>query len=519
MSKLYNVPLEQATHEDFYEQEILLQPQTSLNASALSSASNNTAPLDFHIYRYEKKKCQCLIVEYDLQNTDTNNSITVTPSPFFQSYIEYRDSGNKLLQTLYSFNLFKNLSMLDADQARQILPEHGINYENWKPDQSCTLAPGQKQQFFLYILGDVFATNGNIFMEWKDYLLVRLYLQNSIESGTGTLQVNQIQLRIRTQEDHGHVHRANAKYADKYNFLDYLSVTSQPAQTISSALTQIRLQNFIGHNVVTDIVLRNGTNTANGQYRNYISLGRQAQLNYYNGQNKPLLGGSPLDANESRLLLAPRHVSAPFYKYNAVYPIYFGRLALAQKFGRMEGAIYENSYNQVGIQSSPDAFSAPVITITPSGTAASGYFNLEFTSPVTRRTCSTSMLAYNSTAAQIQSALYALPNWDDSNTNTITVSGPLTAAATFTFGGAQYANDFVYEISSQTLRVVLSTAETSGAVAVTFSSSLFTPGNDGFTSQSVRVDIYSSIFRALTIDKNENLGIEDITDTNNMMGR
>ena len=356
-------------------------------------------------------------------------------------------------------------------------------------------------------------------MEWKDYLLVRLYLQNSIESGTGTLQVNQIQLRIRTQEDHGHVHRANAKYADKYNFLDYLSVTSQPAQTISSALTQIRLQNFIGHNVVTDIVLRNGTNTANGQYRNYISLGRQAQLNYYNGQNKPLLGGSPLDANESRLLLAPRHVSAPFYKYNAVYPIYFGRLALAQKFGRMEGAIYENSYNQVGIQSSPDAFSAPVITITPSGTAASGYFNLEFTSPVTRRTCSTSMLAYNSTATEIQSALYALPNWDDSNTNTITVSGPLTAAATFTFGGAQYANDFVYEISSQTLRVLFSSAETSAPAAVTFSSSLSTPGNDGFTSQSVRVDIYSSIFRALTVDKNGNLGIEDITDTNNMMGR
>ena len=67
--------------------------------------------------------------------------------------------------------------------------------------------------------------------------------------------------------------------------------------------------------------------------------------------------------------------------------------------------------------------------------------------------------------------------------------------------------------------VLFSNAETSGAVAVTFSSSLSTPGNDGFTSQSVRVDIYSSIFRALTVDKNGNLGIEDITDTNNMMGR
>ena len=514
MNRRIAVPLEQASHEDFYEQEILLQPQTSLNSNSLNSGNNSTSVLDFHIYKYEKKKSECLIVEYDVTNTDNSNPVTISPSPYFQSYIEYRDSGNKLLQTLYSFNLFKNLSMLDHDQANQILPKHGINPYNWKPDQTCTLQPGQKQQFFLYILGDVFSTNRNIFMEWKDYLLVRLYLVNSVESGSGTVVLNQCQLRIRTQQDGGDHHDPNSNLLHKYNFLDYLSVTSQPAQTISSALTQIRLQNFLGHNVVTDLTFRNGVSVTNGQYRNFISLGRQAQLNYYNGQNQPLLGGSPLDADESRLLLAPRHVPAPFYKYNAVYPIYFGRLALAQKFGRMEGAIYEDSYNQVGIQASPDNLTNPIITITPSGTGASGYFSLEFTSPITRRTCQTAILAYNATAANIQSALYALPNWDDSNTNTVTVSGPLTAAATFTFSGSQYGNDFSYEINPNSLVVSWSSAQTSAPAAITYASTLSTPGNDGFSSTSLRVDIYSSIFRALTIDKQGNLGIMDITDTN-----
>ena len=77
-----------------------------------------------------------------------------------------------MIQTINDFNLFKNLSMLDADQAKQILPKHGINPENWKPNINCTLQPNQKQQFFLYILGDLFSANRDIYMEWKDYFLV-----------------------------------------------------------------------------------------------------------------------------------------------------------------------------------------------------------------------------------------------------------------------------------------------------------------------------------------------------------
>ena len=283
--KTYVVSLEQATHKDYWEQE---------NSS---STSNNTecqfTQLDKHVkhtirfpyLQLRGKSCEALIVEFNVQETSGSNSVTVTPSPFFVSYILDRDAGNKLIQTLYNVNLY-NLAMLDYNQQKQVFPLHGINPDTWKPTVSCTLQPGQKGQFFLYILGDLFTTNRDIKMEWRDYLLVRLYLVNAVESGSGTFTLNSCQLRIRTRHSND-VHDDNSNIVHKWNYLDYLSVTSSQ-NTISSALTQ----NFIGHNVCTDIVLRNGTSVSNGQYRNFISLGRQAQLNYYDRSNEPILGGS-----------------------------------------------------------------------------------------------------------------------------------------------------------------------------------------------------------------------------------
>jgi hypothetical protein len=358
MSVRYIVPLAQSTHKDYYDQEILLQPQTSLNANSLNATNNSTVQLDFHVYATPNKKCKIFIIEYDVQNTDAVNSVSITPSCFFQSYIEYRTSGNKLIQTMNNFNLFKNLSLLDYNQMLQILPKHGINPLTWKPNENCVLQPLQKQQFFLYILGDVFSSNDDIYMEWKDYLLVRLFLVNSQESGSGSVSLLNCQLRIRTEEAKNDTHDVNANYLHKYNFLDYLGVVSS-TNTISSALTQIRMQNAIGHNVVSDIVLRNGISVTNGQYRNFLSLGRQSQLNYYDRTNSPILGGSTLGGEEARLLIAPRHVAADWYKYNPVYPIIFGKVNIATLFGRMDGALYEDSYNQVGIQSSSDSLSHP----------------------------------------------------------------------------------------------------------------------------------------------------------------
>ena len=121
------------------------------------------------------------------------------------------------------------------------------------------------------------------------------------------------------------------------------------------------------------------------------------------------------------------------------------------------------------------------------------------------------MLAYNASASTIQSALQALPNWDDSNINTITVSGALTSAATFTFAGNWYASEFSYGITPISLVVVGSSVETSAPAIITFATTLSTVPNNGFSSASYQVSIYSSIFRALTMDKDGNMEVLDLT--------
>ena len=191
--------------------------------------------------------------------------------------------------------------------------------------------------------------------------------------------------------------------------MDYQSITTDQ-KTISAAQVKVKCQNFLGHNLVSDLVLRSSISTANGAYRNYVSLGRQSQIAYEDKNGSNLIGGGYYDGNQSRLIKASRHVAGTFYKYNPVYPIYFGDLELAQKFGRLQGAIEEDSYNSYDIISSPDNLAAPVVTITPNGTAASGYYSITFTSPVSNLTSTTVPLVYNSTAAEIQSALYALSN-------------------------------------------------------------------------------------------------------------
>jgi hypothetical protein len=130
-----------------------------------------------------------------------------------------------------------------------------------------------------------------------------------------------------------------------------------------------------------------------------------------------------------------------------------------------------------------------------------------------RITCDTAPLLWSSSASTIQTALYALPNWQDSNINTVTVSGALSTSPTFTFAGNWYGNEFSYALNAQSLQVVASTVSTSGGAWSTFSSALSTAPNNGFNSTSCQVSVYTSIFRAMTLDKNGNIGVMDLTDT------
>lgn len=86
-------------------------------------------------------------------------------------------------------------------------------------------------------------------------------------------------------------------------------------------------------------------------------LGQQSQIAYKDKNGSNLIGGGYYDGNQLRLIKASCNVVFTFYKYNPVYLIYFGDLELAQKFGQLQGAIKEDSYNSYDIIASSDNWS------------------------------------------------------------------------------------------------------------------------------------------------------------------
>ena len=139
------VPLEQQHHKLFWEQEIYLQPQTFLNTTALSLTATQSQ-LDFHFYQMPGKECKGFCIEFDVQETGSVNSVSLTPTPFFQDQIEYQTSNNRLLWTGPNFMLFKNLALLDANQAHDWFPLHRLN-KYWKPNLNTTLCQIKSKHF------------------------------------------------------------------------------------------------------------------------------------------------------------------------------------------------------------------------------------------------------------------------------------------------------------------------------------------------------------------------------------
>ena len=98
------------TSQIILEQEIYLQPQTTLNTAALSLITSQSQ-LDFHVYQTPGKECKGFFIEYDVQETGRSDFMTLTPTLFFQDHIEYQTSNNKLLWTGPNIMLFKNLAL------------------------------------------------------------------------------------------------------------------------------------------------------------------------------------------------------------------------------------------------------------------------------------------------------------------------------------------------------------------------------------------------------------------------
>ncbi len=494
----------QTQRKNYWNQEIVFQPNTTLNSNCFESTAVQSQ-LDFHIFSTPGKKFYDLYIQFDINNSSTSNSVNITPSPFFVDRIEYRSMSNDLIQTLYNINIFKNLSLLSNEQAKKILPLHGINSDTWKPHPNTTIPASKKRQFYIYLMGDIFSQNQGILADWNGYIILRLYLTgNIIESGSGNINCSQIQVKVQTTET---PYRKEPRKARAYQFVDYLSYIAT-TQTISSSEYRLLLQNFNGYDVEDDLYFQTSTAKANGAYRNFLPLGYGAQIQVYNAQGQNINGGSPLQVDALRDIYSAQHYDNFYHKMVPSVPIIYGAAGWALKKGVLDGALPQDGFNQIGITAAGSSLSEPLITVTPSVTVASGYYAIQLQSPISREMGMTTSLAYNATAADIETALNTVIQnlGDDNSTNSITVSGPLTGSTvTFTFTGAQYGRDFAENVTAASINVLSFSLLDSSSVAPTFTTALTTPGNRGWNSSSVIVSCYSNILRKFCITADGNI--------------
>lgn len=432
-----------------------------------------------------------------LKATVTVNSASavLAPMSYWFNRIECRGNGGSgdYLHILYDDNLNSNLSVLDNDRLHQILPN--ANYsDNWGERNS--LAAGQSRTFYLPLVGSVFDNSNLMVQHLNSDILFDFYPASTIVvSGSGTVTCQELSLVCNTEEltdlDKQEHEKIHANFVNTSGYIDVVPITF-PAQLLTAGIqTKLDISNIRGKCAYFDLIIRaqSSSNTDNGRLK-YVSIGdNTGTLDILDAGSKSVWGsGQALHGRFVRGEVWASHHSSDFAQNRAFYRIPFCADVVSAFKGVRDGFI-ELSDEKYYLSIMPSAAGvAPIITATPSGTATSGAFRLSFDGQFT------SVIAYNETAANIKIALEALSSFRNSFVGTpltVTVSGPLTASATFTFGQSFNLQGRMINVHSEgmfigatPLTVNIPTAET-------------TVGQAGFTTGTYDISIYAGVHKAL----------------------
>ncbi|MFA5900777.1 MAG: hypothetical protein WC829_16880 [Hyphomicrobium sp.] len=488
-----------------FQADEVLSPNSAISASQIAAGAGQTE-INFQLFP-SKKPLFGMTVEFTVAETGGSNPVTVVPTPWIVDKIEIRDGSNTLIQTLPSYALEKNLAIsLDEDSFAKASHLYGYT-PDWQSSIRCNLPASAVRRFYLPVLGACFGTGSGFPRHLiKGFWTVKLFVSASAAAGTGVLALSACTLRLHTAEVHADDLAEWAKTGlGKHwrgRFIDYVNSYTESRSITPGTQFKVLLQSFNGANAASDLYLTNSTSKVGNAMRQYLPLGVNA-LGEYLDETGNSLTQSLNYMLEKQVKSAPQE--AGFWLRNRnVHPIIFGQLPDAVINGTLAGFVHEGGRNQ--LQVTPGIVQVqPVLTLTPSGTAASGLFSLQWRNPITEQTVATPQFAYSTSGANIQTALQALPNWPEFMT--ATVSGPLTAAATVTLNPNGSPMAYMLELIDVNSIIVLSNALTAGAAAVSVATTMTTAGYSGSVSGAVTLNVTPYISRQVEIGPNGEVNI------------
>lgn len=411
-------------------------------------------------------------------NPSSTTAAYFIPAPQWFQYIQYFTPAGAPMGTQDGQGLWNNLiEELDDDEWTELAPAL-LSNKAYGP--GLPILPLQTANIYIPLIGNPLSPGKfAIPATMGDFQVLVNFLNPSVFQISGpTCNLNTISIETPQSQLSEHaLIRLQKEYATfKHSWFYPYERTMTATQNFNAALQyQIPLTGFAGDVTFIRIAMYP---SLNGQ-----DLGNPVPISSFqvlNNAGEPITGMQVVESLYNRSVQQSQWFKGRASRRNQKLAYLWAKHADGARdlimYGRKYGS-YPFTNKESIIINTAQAGTNEQVQINASGAPTSGGFQLQWTNPDMGMTCVTQELAYNATAATVQTAINTLPNF----TGTCTVTGgPIGTGFTVTFSGGGYQNrslnneGFCLSVASNSL---IGTTYTVGV-----SATLNTTGVPGITS-------------------------------------
>jgi len=368
---------------------------------------------------------------------------------------------------------------------------------------------GVTRTFFLPLLG-CFLENCGIYVPAVDgdlncYIRFKQSSASVVSGSAPTLLELNLDCQVEQLDSKKRSHYIQ-RYRSKVHHYYYPFVRRQTITQTLSANTKysLNLSSIKGDVVFIDFRIRESL--VGNRLRDYAPI---ASFNYYNNEGDQLLGQNDISSDFNRLIMQPNYFPSGFSENNniftGVFPIEDSAPIHLIMNGSKLGSYPFTTYERLEFTTTGAGVNEVQRCVVAGGVGASGTYFINWQTPFGVE--STPALAYNSTTAQIKSAIEALQSFD----GTVTVGATLDQIVnpvTFTFSG----NYGFKELFNNNYKLIVrnNSVQTGLGIQFQYDNIIVTSGQTGINSgASHTIDIVAYTTSLLELGTNGSIMIKN----------
>jgi len=335
--------------------DVVIPPVTSAATNSLTATSTI---VDFHIQPSDYILKQ-LTLQVSVSNGSSTDTVTPTVAPFFIQRVEIRvNGGSDLIQTIYGPALFLlNGIVMNNGQIASLSNVLNMNTSFAGPN---ALAISGTATYYIPIIG-CFWESGSLGLPLNaltGLINVRFFFQNSVESGSGTLNVTSMQLHQQMLDipssDKSEIFKLFRNNPAEWDYLDQIQQDYTQTFTSSQENRNMRFTSWSGMDVAFAIAgLRSNPNTVtSGEWRTFSSIGAGATYVIYDANGVDITGGSKLNYHMERYVETAQEINSAMFTYLPLIPLFFSN-PISSLAGIKVGGLEFTGNESIGI--TPDS--------------------------------------------------------------------------------------------------------------------------------------------------------------------